>query len=225
MSLRRTLATAGIVLAAFFAANNSPAETHNGHSHPWLAQGAGYTAGDDGLAQFISTEAAPNFSETTFAVCSALALCSLGGIIAFFRKRELWYPAVAVLVTKLNGRIAHELYLALKNRQEQDAARAGKKGDTEFRRRRRKKTFAYADFYNKVVKELSLHSTCGPARRSHSRDTTQWQAGAAASHEGFELLARLEQQIKNINRRLSADAVFPQDQAEGERVYSISHPQ
>jgi len=139
-------------------------------------------------------------------------------VIAFFRKKDLWFPVVALVATKANAKMAHELYLALKHREENVMARADRKGGTELRRRRRKKSFDYTHFYNKVMAEMSLYSTCGAPREKngepkgdskgngYSQSATGARVNEAIKAEVMELLAGQRNLVREQQRLLEHHA-------------------
>ena len=232
MMLRRTFVLIGIVLAAQFAAIRSQATVTGrpvasavagGQVHPMLAQGTLIDL-NGGRAPFMRNQSAPGGfrfsvrSPRAFAVCSALAVWFLVCCVVFFRKPELWCPAVAMLANATNSRFAHELYIALMNREGSRAERKNGKGDTEFRRRRKKiYVYDYASFYNKAMKELSLYSTCEPARPKAVKPADKGLSQAAANpeikkiirSEVTEILSRQKDQNRE-QRSAFADAPIPQ---------------
>jgi hypothetical protein len=200
MSLRSSLSALGIVWAAQCAALNSQAANHfitgpgafarlaGGHLRPMLAQGLNNNYVDFG--QLVANEHSPGlfsvgFAKIAIAVCFTLAPFLLFWVVRFFHKPHLWYPVIAMAATMGNGQFAHELYLALKKREENQSRRNEKTGETEFRRRRRKKVFNYSLFYFNVMNEMSLHSPVQPSRTKKAGPRNQQSPGLALPANQF----------------------------------------
>jgi hypothetical protein len=146
------------------------------------------------------------------AVCFTLAPILLFSVVRFFHTQHLWYPVIAMAATMGNGQFAHNLYLALKKREEHQTWRNEKTGETGFRRRRRKKAFNYSLFHFHVMSEVTLHSTVQPSRAKKAGPRNQLSPGAALPANDFvragvmELLAGQQNLIQQQEQLLQHQA-------------------
>jgi hypothetical protein len=239
-------------MAAQFAAITSLAANHfitgpgafarlaSGHLRPMLAQGYLDNNPVD-FGQLVANNHSPGllsvgFGRIAIAVCFTLAPFLLFSVVRFFHKPHLWYPVLAMAATMGNGQFAHNLYLALKKRVENQTWRNEKTGETGFRRRRRKKAFNYSLFHFHVMNEVTLHSTVQP-RTKKAGPRNQHSPGPALPANEFvrsgitELLAGqqnliqqqeqlLQHQAKIKNSRLPGHAPLPNWQLSNDHARS-----